>query len=109
MVVVVVVVVVVLMVGCLVRMRSACCVRELKKTVSTDAPIYAAVREGQRMGRLAKSPAHEDIEALLAMPLAEARKKLNIAEPVTYQRAHAIMRGEGIDPYDLLGQQKAAA
>jgi ubiquinone biosynthesis protein COQ4 len=83
--------------------------RELKKTVSTDAPIYAAVREGQRMGRVAKSPAHEDIEALLAMPLAEARKKLNIAEPVTYQRAHAIMRGEGIDPYDLLGQQKAVA
>jgi ubiquinone biosynthesis protein COQ4 len=83
--------------------------RELKKTVSTDAPIYAAVREGQRLGRIAKSPAHEDIESLLAMPLAEARKKLNIAEPVTYQRAHAIMRGEGIDPYDLLGQQKVAA
>lgn len=83
--------------------------RELKKTVSTDAPIYAAVREAQRMGRMAKSPAHQDIEALLAEPLVEARKRLNIAEPVTYQRAHAIMRGEGIDPYDLLGQQKVAA
>lgn len=83
--------------------------RELKKTVSTDAPIYAAVREGQRLGRLAKSPAHQDIEILLGMPLAEARKQLNIGEPVTYKRAHAIMRGEGIDPYDLLGVQKAAA
>ena len=83
--------------------------RELKKTVATDAPIYAAVREGQRLGRLAKSPAHQDIEVLLSLPLAEARKQLNIGEPLTYQRAHAIMRGEGIDPYDLLGTQKAAA
>lgn len=83
--------------------------RELKKQVTTGAPIYAAVREAQRIGRAAINIAHEDIEALLALPLAEARKKLNIAEPVTYQRAHAIMQGEGINPYDLLGQQKAAA
>lgn len=83
--------------------------RELKKTISTDAPIYAAIREGHRLGRAARNPAHQDIAALLALPLAEARKQLNIAAPVTYQRAHAIMRGEGIDPYDLLGAQKAAA
>lgn len=82
--------------------------RELKKTVSTGAPIYAAVREGHRMGRAALNPAHQDIEALLAEPLAEARKRLNIVPPVTYQRAHAIMRGEGINPYDLLGKQAAA-
>ena len=46
---------------------------------------------------------------MLSLPLAEARKQLNIGEPLTYQRAHAIMRGEGIDPYDLLGTQKASA
>jgi ubiquinone biosynthesis protein COQ4 len=83
--------------------------RVLKKQVRTDAPVYAAVREAQRIGRAAANIAQEDIEALLSEPLIEARKRLNIAEPVTYQRAHAIMRNQGINPYDLLGQQKATA
>lgn len=83
--------------------------RELKKQVTTGAPIYAAVREAQRIGRGAINIAHQDIAALLAEPLAEARRRLNIAEPAVYRRAHAIMQGEGIDPYDLLGTQKAAA
>jgi ubiquinone biosynthesis protein COQ4 len=83
--------------------------RELKKQVRSNAPVYAAVAEAQRIGRAATNIANEDIAALLAEPLADARKRLNIAEPMTYNSAHAIMRGEGIDPYDLLGRQKAAA
>jgi hypothetical protein len=34
--------------------------------------------------------------------LADARKRLGIAEPVTYKAAHAAMRSSGIDPYNLL-------
>ncbi|MGL5837768.1 MAG: Coq4 family protein [Sphingorhabdus sp.] len=82
--------------------------REVKKQVQSDVPIYAAVREAQRIGRAAINIAQEDIEALLAEPLVEARKRLNIIEPATYRRAHAMMLGKGIDPYDLLGQQQTA-
>lgn len=82
--------------------------REIKKGLK-NVPIYAAIREAQRAGKAAQKIAHQDIRALLAEPLADARKRLGIKEPTLYNRAHAIMRAGGVDPYDLLGQQKAAA
>lgn len=75
---------------------------ELKRRVAPSAPIMGAVHEGYQIGKAAKNLVHEDIEALLREPLAHARKRLGIAEPKTYHAAHAAMRSEGIDPYNLL-------
>jgi ubiquinone biosynthesis protein COQ4 len=75
---------------------------ELKRRVAKSAPIFAAVREGHRIGNAAINIAHEDIIALLREPLADARRRLNIPEPKAYARAHEAMRDRGIDPYDLL-------
>jgi ubiquinone biosynthesis protein COQ4 len=75
---------------------------ELKRRVAPKAAIMAAVREGQRIGKAAKNIVQEDIVALLREPLVDARKRMGIAEPVTYKRAHEEMRNAGVDPYDLL-------
>lgn len=75
---------------------------ELKRRVAPSAPIMAAIREGHRIGKAAKNLVHEDINALLQEPLAAARKRLAIPEPVVYKAAHAAMRSGGIDPYNLL-------
>jgi ubiquinone biosynthesis protein COQ4 len=49
-----------------------------------------------------KDNVQEDIVALLREPLADARKRMGIGDPVAYRRAHAEMRSAGVDPYDLL-------
>lgn len=76
------------------------------KQVKSKAPVFRAVREAQRMGRACPPIAEMSIRELLAMDLAEARAKFGIAEPEWYRRCHAVWQAEGIDPYDLLGQQK---
>jgi len=83
--------------------------REIRKGFGSRYPIYAAVREGQRIGRAAQQIAHQDIEALLAEPLDAARARLAIAEPSVYRQVHAMMRADGVDPYDLLGTRAADA
>ena len=75
---------------------------ELKYRVAKSAPIMKAVHEGYRIGKAAKNIVHEDIAALLREPLADARKRLGIAEPVAYRAAHEAMRATGVDPYNLL-------
>ena len=83
--------------------------REIRKGLGRRYPVYAAVREGQRNGRAALHIAHQDIEALLAEPIDAARQRLGIVEPVIYRQVHAMMRADGIDPYDLLGTKAAEA
>lgn len=75
---------------------------ELKRRVARSAPIMKAVHEGYRIGNAAKNIVHEDIVELLKEPLADARKRLGIAEPVAYRAAHEAMRSGGVDPYNLL-------
>jgi ubiquinone biosynthesis protein COQ4 len=75
---------------------------ELKRRVARSAPIMKAVHEGYRIGNAAKNIVHEDIVELLKEPLADARKRLGIAEPVAYHAAHEAMRLGGVDPYNLL-------
>lgn len=82
--------------------------REIKKGLK-HVPIYGAIREAQKAGKIAQKIAHQDIRTLLAEPLADARKRLGISEPTVYNRAHAMMRAGGVDPYDLLGKDAAAA
>jgi ubiquinone biosynthesis protein COQ4 len=75
---------------------------ELKRRVARSAPIMKAVHEGYRIGNAAKNIVHEDIVELLKEPLADARKRLGISEPVAYRAAHETMRSGGVDPYNLL-------
>ncbi len=81
---------------------------EIKRRVKKGAPVLSAVREGQRLGRLSKRIAEEDIRALLAEPLDAARARLGVTEAKLYKRAHEIYRAQGIDPYDFLGGAVAA-
>lgn len=76
---------------------------EIKRTVKPRASVMGAVAEAQRMGKVARRLIDEDIRALLAEPISEARARMGIAEPVTYKRAHAEWRGQGVDPYRLPG------
>lgn len=75
---------------------------ELKRRVRSDAPVFAAVREGQRNGKVAGRVFAQEIRALLAEPLDQARTRLNIGAPGRYEEAHAAYRVRGIDPYDFM-------
>lgn len=70
--------------------------RQIKKVTGTKAPLYAAIKEGRRLGRAAARLAHEDIAALMREDIGEARKRLNIGKPEVYRECLAILQGEGI-------------
>lgn len=80
---------------------------ELKRQFGSRAPIFAAIREGQRNGRKAPRITEQNIMSLLAEPLEDARRRLNIAPPTQYLRAHEVFRSEGMDPYNLLASAAA--
>ena len=82
---------------------------EIKKRIKSSAPVLRAVREGQRLGKACPRIAEMPIRELLAMPLDEVRRKLNITPASRYQQAHAAWRAIGVDPYDLLGEEVAKA
>ncbi len=81
---------------------------ELKRRVQATAPVFAAIREGQRRGTRAVNLVQENIVQLLAEPLADARRRLNIGEATHYLRAHDAYRSVGVDPYDFLAAAIAA-
>lgn len=84
--------------------------REIRKHPrAAHYPIYAAVREGQRNGKAALSIGFQDIDALLAENLDDARARMGIKVPHLYQQCHDMMRADGVDPYDLLGQNGASS
>ena len=80
---------------------------ELKRTVKAGAPVFAAIREGQRHGHAAATIHEESVIALLAEPIADARRRLRIGDPTHYRAAHSAYRRRGIDPYDFLSAQAA--
>src|SRR3546814_19987198 len=82
---------------------------EVKRGVKSDAPVFGAIRQGQRHGKASKAIIEQDIRSLLAEPLEAARARLGIGEPPLYQEAHPAYRGRGIDPYNFLEPQAAAA
>lgn len=82
---------------------------ELKRRVKGNAPVMGAIRQGQRNGKAAKAIIEQDIRALLAEPLEAARARLGIARPTIYEAAHRAYRSRGIDPYNFLAAQPAAA
>jgi ubiquinone biosynthesis protein COQ4 len=82
---------------------------EIAKLKTVKAPIFRAVREAQKMGKACPRLVEMPITELLALPLADVRARLNIAEPKYYRQAHAMWRSAGIDPYDLMAPVKQAA
>ena len=80
----------------------------MRKRGTTDAPILRAIREGQRLGKACPRIAEQSIRELLAMPLDEARAKLNITPAKFYHEVHQVWQDNGIDPFDLLTDKKAA-
>jgi ubiquinone biosynthesis protein COQ4 len=82
--------------------------REIKREVKSGAPVFSAIREGQRLGKACPRLAEQSILDLLPLPVDEARALLNITPPSHYHECHRIWREAGIDPYDLLKPKRLA-
>jgi ubiquinone biosynthesis protein COQ4 len=70
--------------------------RQIKKVSSTKAPLYAAIKEGRRLGKAAAKIAHQDIAALMREDIDAARARLDIGTPAVYRQCLAILASEGI-------------
>lgn len=78
---------------------------EIKRLVKSDAPVLAAIREGQRLGKACPRLAEQPVLELLPLPIEEVRKRLNISPPRYYHECHRIWRATGLDPYHVLKPQ----
>ena len=63
-------------------------------TEAHSSAVIRAVWEGYRHGRAATWLHSQDIETLFAEPLEAARKRLNIARPVAYERAQHVLNDD---------------
>ncbi len=81
---------------------------EIKRKVRAGAPVFGALRQGQRHGTAALKIHEESILDLLREPIIAARQRLGIGEPTLYRECHAAYRGRGIDPYNFLAAPQAA-
>ncbi|MDC8753195.1 Coq4 family protein [Erythrobacter sp. sf7] len=83
--------------------------RQIAKASGTKAPLFAAIREGRRLGRAAAKIAHQDIAALMREDIDAARARLHIGKPEVYRQCLSILAGEGILSEELtLGSAQAA-
>ncbi len=83
--------------------------RQIKKVSGTKASLFAAIKEGRRLGRAAAKIAHQDVAALMREDIAAARARLNIGRPEVYRQCLAILQSEGVAREDLtLGGAQAA-
>ena len=82
---------------------------EISRKQRVKVPVLAAVREAQNLGAGCPRITEQPIRDLLALPLDEARRRLNITPTKVYSQVHTMWRRNGIDPYDLLGAVKKAA
>jgi ubiquinone biosynthesis protein COQ4 len=81
----------------------------LKSLRVTKGTLFArAVAEGYERGRKAKWLAGEDYLKLMDEPLADARKRLNLTEPVLYKKAQHEL-GEEMASYLSARRDEAAA
>jgi ubiquinone biosynthesis protein COQ4 len=84
--------------------------RQIKKMSGTKAPLYAAIKEGRRLGKAAAKIAHQDIAALMREDIDAARARMNIGQPEMYRQCLAILESEGNRREDLtLGGPQLAA
>ena len=83
--------------------------RQIRKVSRTKAPLFAAIREGRKLGRAAAKIAHQDIAALMHEDIRAARARLGIGTPEVYRQCLAILQDEGIAREELtLGGAQAA-
>ncbi|MDJ0641322.1 MAG: Coq4 family protein [Erythrobacter sp.] len=68
---------------------------QIRKVTGTKAPLFAAIREGERLGRSAAKISHQDIEALMREDIDDVRRRLNIGEPAVYRECVEILESEG--------------
>lgn len=73
---------------------------QMRKDSGSKAPIFAAVREGQRLGEAAAKLAHQDVESLMGETLTDARRRLNIGKPELYHRCLQMFEAEGLSTQD---------
>mgnify|MGYP000070722129 FL=1 len=84
--------------------------RQIKKVTETRAPLYSAVREGQRLGKAAAKLAHMDVEAVMREDIDACRARLGIGKPELYEKCLEILESEGTSREALtLGETQAAA
>lgn len=76
--------------------------RHLSKLMPKEADIKGCIQEGKASGAMASKIIQEDILALLHEPLDEARKRLNIAEPVAYRNALAVFEAHGVSTETIM-------
>ena len=69
--------------------------RQIKKMSGTKAPLFAAIKEGRKLGKAAAKISHQDIEALMREDIGSARVRLNIGQPEVYRQCLAILESEG--------------
>ena len=84
--------------------------RQIKKMSGTKAPLFAAIKEGRKLGKAAAKISHQDIEALMREDIGAARARLNIGKPEVYRQCLAILESEGTMREQLtLGGASASA
>ena len=69
--------------------------RQIRKVSGTKAPLFAAIKEGRKLGKAAAKISHQDIAALMREDIGEARARLNIGKPDIYRQCLAILESEG--------------
>lgn len=82
--------------------------KQSKAKFGVAPPVLHAIREGQKLGKACPRIAELPIRELLAMPLDEARARLNITPAKWYHEVHKVWQDNGADPYDLLAEKQAA-
>ena len=75
---------------------------EIKKSVPKGAPVFAAIKQGEALGKAAVKIYTQDIMALMEEDLEAARKRLNVGTPTRYFEVHDALRSNNIDPYALI-------
>lgn len=75
---------------------------EVKRRAPSHTPVFKAIRQAQRNGKIAANIGYQDITALLPLQLEEVRAMLNITQPTRYNLAHEVYKSEGIDPHEIL-------
>jgi ubiquinone biosynthesis protein COQ4 len=80
---------------------------EYSARVKSDAPVLRSVAQAHRHGKAAAVIFKESIRHLLAEDLEAARRRMGIAAPTVYERAHERLCARGIDPYNLPKQAAA--
>ncbi len=72
--------------------------RTIAKEAPRNANIKEVIAEGRRNGKTAARIVDQDIDALLREPIADARARLGIKEPVLYKRALEVFSEYELDP-----------